>query len=183
MMDDTKNTAPVSQEELQSPQPPADRPILASGEKAFTVTLLVIGLIAFALALELWFRMSEPRIASAAALPLFVSGLWVVLALSAVIENRKLTSPLSGLKAWKEKLWKGLQFALPMEVVVMLGAIAAYCVTLVAGLSFYISTPIFLFATMCYLTRKAFVKNLLWTALIMAFIVLVFRMLFGVVFP
>lgn len=182
MMDERKPT-PTAQEESPATPTQEKRPILASGEKAFTVTLLVLGLIAFGLALELWLRMSEPRISSAAALPMFVSGLWVVLALSAVIENRKLTSPLSGVKAWREKLWKGLQFALPMDVVVMLGAIVAYCITLVAGLSFYVSTPVFLFATMCYLTRKSFLKNLLWTALIMAFIVLVFRMLFGVVFP
>ena len=54
---------------------------------------------------------------------------------------------------------------------------------LVLGINFYISTGLFLYATMCYLLRKDFLKNILWTALVMAFIVVVFRMLFGVVFP
>ena len=159
------------------------KPVLESGEKVFSLVLLIVGLIALGLALELWSRMSEPKIASAAALPLFVSILWVVMALLTVLENIKLKSPLSGIKSWSEKAWKGLQYAFPMDVLVMLVAIVAYCVALVLGINFYISTSLFLYVTMCYLLRKDFLKNILWTALVMAFIVVVFRMLFGVVFP
>lgn len=159
------------------------KPVLEAGEKVFSLALLVVGLIALGLSLELWSRMSEPKIASAAALPLFVSILWVLMALITVLENIKLKSPLSGIKNLGEKAWKGLQYAFPMDVLVMLLAIVAYCVALVIGVNFYVSTSIFLYGTMCYLLRKGFLKNILWTALVMAFIVLVFRMLFGVVFP
>ena len=67
---------------------------LEAGEKVFAIVLLVLGLIAFALAMELWGRMKEPKIASAAAVPVFVSGLWSLMALLTVIENIKLTTPL-----------------------------------------------------------------------------------------
>ena len=155
---------------------------LAPGEKVFAVVLLATGLAALGLALELWFRMSAPRISSAAAMPLFVSALWSLMALLNVIENFKLKTPLSGKKG-AEKVWEGLRYAMPKDVVVMLVAVLAYCVALLMGLSFYIATSLFLYGTMCYLTRKNYLKNVLWTALVMAFIVVVFRMLFSVVFP
>jgi len=163
--------------------PKEDKPVLEPGEKAFAVVLLLFGLAAFGLSLELWFRMSEPRVSSAAALPLFASGVWVILALVTMLQDFKLSSPLSALKDRGEKIRKGLSFAFPPDVLVILGAVLAYCVLLAVGLSFYIATPLFLYASMCYLTKKDFVKNILWTALVMAFIVVVFRMLFNVVFP
>lgn len=174
-----QNRAPES----VSPLGEERRPVLAAGEKVFAVVLLLAGLGAFGLALELWTRMSEPRIASAAALPLFVSGLWVIMALLTVIENFRLDTPLTGVSAWKEKLRAGLRYAMPKEVAVMLLAILAYCVLLLAGVSFYIATPLFLYGSMCYLMRKNYLKNILWTAVVMAFIVVVFRMLFSVIFP
>ncbi len=159
---------------------------LEAGEKVFSFILLIIGVIALKLSVDLWFSISlrrGPRIASAAAVPVFVSGLWVILALWTVIENFKLTTPLSNVKGFGTKFIKAIQYALPLNVVIMLVAIVAYCVALVEGVSFYIATPAFLYFSMCYLTRKDYLKNILWTACVMAFIVLVFRMLFSVVFP
>ena len=156
---------------------------LEAGEKVFAIVLLILGLIAFALAMELWGRMKEPKIASAAAVPVFVSGLWSLMALLTVIENFRLTTPLSAMRNGAEKVRAAFDYALPMNVIVMIGMILAYCVMLVLGISFYIATPLFLYGSMCFLTRKDYVKNVLWTAIVMAFIILVFRMLFSVVFP
>lgn len=164
-------------------QPREEKAVLAPGERVFSVVLLIVGLVAFGLALELWLRMSEPRISSAGALPLFASGVWVILAFITMLQNFKLTSPLSALPDMKEKIKKGLEYAFPIEVLVMLGAILVYCILLAVGLSFYVATPLFLYATICYLTKKDFLKNILWTAIVMAFAILVFRMMFGVVFP
>lgn len=169
--------------ESAPPQEEKHIPILAAGEKVFSVVLLLAGLGAFCLAMELWMRMSEPKIASAAALPLFVSGLWVIMALLAVIENFKLDTPLTGISDWKEKILAGLRYVLPKEVLVVFLAILVYCALLLAGVSFYIATPLFLYGSMCYLMRKDYLKNIIWTAIVMAFIVVVFRMLFSVIFP
>lgn len=157
--------------------------VLEPGEKVFAVVLLVLGMAAFLLALELWFRMSEPRIASAAAMPLFVSGLWCVMALLTVIENFKSASRISSMTDRQKKLLAGLGYAIPREVAVIILAIMAYCILLLAGVSFYITTTLFLYGSMCYLTRKDYLKNILWTAIVMAFIIIVFRLLFSVVFP
>lgn len=92
-MDEKSKDTPDTAEPERPQQPREEKPVLEAGEKAFTIVLLAMGLLAFGLALGLWLRMDEPRIASAGALPLFVTGLWVVLAFLSVIENRKLTSP------------------------------------------------------------------------------------------
>jgi hypothetical protein len=181
MEQDNRNITEKKQPDSGTPQ--KEKPVLAPGEKVFSVVLFVLGLVALGMALELWMRMSEPRIASAGALPLFVSGVWVVLAFLTVLENFKLTSPLSALKDKKEKIKQGLAYALPIDVLVILAAVLVYCILLFVGVSFYIATPLFLYGSMCYLMKKDYLKNILWTALVMAFIVLVFRMLFGVVFP
>ena len=159
---------------------------LEAGEKVFSFIVLIFGVIALKLSVDLWFSISlrrGPRIASAAAVPVFVSALWVIMSLWTVIENFKLTTPLSKIQGMGEKIIKALAYALPLNVIIMLALIVAYCVALVEGISFYIATPAFLYISMCYLTRKDYVKNILWTAIVMAFIVLVFRVLFSVVFP
>ncbi len=159
---------------------------LEAGEKFFSFILLIVGVVALKLSVDLWFSISlrrGPRIASAAAVPVFVSALWVIMALWTVIENFKLTTPLSKIKGTWGKITKAIAYALPLNVVVMLALIVGYCVALVEGISFYIATPAFLYISMCYLMRKDYVKNILWTGIVMAFIVLVFRMLFSVVFP
>ena len=159
---------------------------LEAGEKVFSFILLIVGVIALKLSGDLWFSISlrrGPRIASAAAVPVFVSALWVLMSLWTVIENFKLTTPLSKVKGVGEKIMKALAYALPLNVIIMLALIVAYCVALVEGVSFYIATPAFLYISMCYLMRKDYLKNILWTGIVMAFIVLVFRMLFSVVFP
>ena len=158
-------------------QPKAD---LQAGEKVFTIILCIIGALAFWQAAELWMKMSEPRIASAAALPLFVSGVWTLLSLTIVLENIKKTTPLTG-KTQKGKL--AVAYIFPRVVVIMIAAVLAYCIALLLGVSFYIVTPIFLWGTMTYLSKGNYVKNILWTAICMAFIYVVFRLVFSVVLP
>ena len=182
-MADPKEKSTPASEDVNSEMIVHKEHPLESGEKVFAIILLIVGIAAFAMALELWLRMPEPRIASAAAMPVFVSGLWVLMSLLAVIENFKLTTPLSSLSDMSKKLVTGLRYAMPFSVAVMLLGIVAYCVLLLVGISFYIATPLFLYGSMCFLMRKDYVKNILWTAIVMAFIILVFRMLFSVVFP
>ena len=95
---------------------------LEAGEKAFAVILLVLGLIALWLSLDLWFSMNPkrgPRVSSAAAVPVFVSALWSIMALSTVIENFKMTSPLSGTKSLFGKIAAAVRYAMPSNVLVV----------------------------------------------------------------
>ncbi|MBQ7193555.1 MAG: hypothetical protein IJR98_04200 [Synergistaceae bacterium] len=134
------------------------------GEKLFSFILLFIGALALILSVDLWF--GNPRIA---AVPVFVAALWVLMSLWSVVQNFKLTAPLPK--------------AIPLNVIIMIALIAVYSAALLVGVRFYIVTPAFLYISMCCLTRKDFLKNILRTLIVMAFLVLVFRILFSVVFP
>ena len=156
---------------------------LRAGEKAFTYILFLAGVFFFYHSLKIWIRMPVPRTASAAAVPLIMSGLWTILTVTFIVENHFKKTPLSGIKSLREKIWKGLQYAFPKEVLVMLSAVVIYCVLLLAGISFYIVTPLFLYGTMCYMMRRGYLLNIVWTAITMAFALVVFRLLFNVIFP
>ena len=149
---------------------------LKAGEKAFTAALFLLGAAAFWQSLALWFKMNQPAIASAAALPLFASGLWMALCLATLLTSPRRTVPAGGLR-------QALRYTFPYPLPSMLAAIAAYCTALLLHVNFYIATPLFLWGAMCYLTRRDFLKNILWTALIMGFILLIFTMLFHVILP
>lgn len=167
------------QDTAQAPTPQTQ---LRAGEKAFTVGLFLAGVFFFWQALRLWLRMPPPRIASAAALPLLASGLWAALALLRVIESLRKEAPPQKGEPFPQKLRAGMRYAFPRETFVMICAIVAYCALLLCGAGFYVVTPVFLYGSMCYLSRGGYVKNLLWTAIVMAFIVGVFQLLFGMTF-
>ena len=159
-------------------------PVLKAGEKLFTYLLFLAGVFFFCHSLRLWLTMEPPRSASAAALPLGMSILWTILSLTLLAENHFKKTPPGGIKSRRgKKIKDGIRYAFPKEVLVMSGAVVIYCVLMLMGLGFYIATPLFLFGTMSYLTGKLSLWNVLWTAVIMVFTVLVFRILFGVVFP
>ncbi|MCL1976005.1 MAG: hypothetical protein FWG61_07605 [Firmicutes bacterium] len=148
------------------------------GERVFTAALFLLGVAAFWQSLLLWFRVSPPALAlaSAAALPMFMSLLWLALCFMNffTITGKKL--PAAG-------IWQSFQYMLPYPLPAMIAAIAAYCAALLLQVSFYIATPLFLYACICYLTRRGFFINLLWTSLCIGLIFLVFTMLFRIVLP
>jgi hypothetical protein len=154
---------------------------LRSGEKGFTILLLI--LCAFFLYQSVLLYRHNPGSDSCASLPLGVSILLTVLSLWNVLLNIKKKTPLNGVTAITKKVWGALVYIFPIDIFVMTSFIVLYCVMLRMGIGFYISTPLFLWGSMCYMVRKDYLKNLIWTALCMLFILLVFSELFNVVLP
>ena len=158
------------------------------GEKAFTMTLFLLGMAAFWQSFILWLNVNQPAIASAAALPMFASLLWSALCLVVLLSSPRSspcqTEPDTSLASEAGKgLRRAVGYALPPPLPAMIAAIAAYCAALLLHVNFYIATPLFLWGTMCYLTRRDILKNVFWTACIMGFILLIFTMIFNVVLP
>ena len=151
-----------------------------SGEKGFALVLLVIGLF-FTWQSYLMFR-EEPVASSYGAVPLFCSGIITLLALVILITDRKKRTPGTG-KPLKEALLLAVRHVAGKDVLVMIGLIILYCLALYLGSGFMIATPIFLWVGMTWLSRGNYLKNILWTAICMGFIYLVFKVLFSVVLP
>jgi len=150
------------------------------GEKGFAVFLLLFGGYFFQASVKLY--LENPKPSSYGAVPLFVSSLIVLFSLAILINDRKKTSETKGLPAGK-KILTTLAYIFPKDILIMMGLILAYCTALYQGVGFIVSTSLFLWVGICYLLRKNYVKNVLWTACCMAFILVVFRYLFSVVLP
>jgi len=150
------------------------------GEKGFAFFLLIFGGIFFYQSILMYQK--EPGASSYAAVPLFVSGLIVIFSIAIIISDWKKASQNHGL-SFGGVLKQTMKYMLPTDVLVTFALILLYCAALYLGLGFVYATPVFLWISMSYLMRKNYVKNLLWTGLCMAFILLVFSYMFSVVLP
>ena len=164
-------------------QPPKANNLLQPGEKGFQIILFAFGAIAFALSCMLWNKVSAPKVSSAAALPLFVSGLWVVLTFIDIVLNLRSKSRVGSVKGIWSTCSQAIGYAKPKQTFIMICAVIVYCIMLYFKFDFYIATGLFLYTTMCYLTKKNYLKNIIWTSIVLLFVYVVFGLLFGVVFP
>ncbi len=150
------------------------------GEKGFAVFWLLIGLF-FTWQSILLYRQS-PGASSYGAVPLFCSVLIDLFAVIIIVTDRNKKSPNSG-QPIITAVKNAVSFLAAHDVVVITAMVVLYCVALYMGAGFMLATPVFLWTGMTYLSRGNMLKNLIWTALCMLFIYLVFRILFSVVLP
>jgi hypothetical protein len=157
-----------------------DNSALQPGEKGFTLFLLLVGLF---FTWQSWLLYcKDPGASSYGAVPLACSSLIVLFALATIFVDRKKKTPVSGLSLWNT-VKEVFVSVFPQDMFVILCMVLAYSVGLYVKLGFMIITPIFLWCGMTYLSRGNYLKNLLWTALCMGFIYVVFKLLFSVVLP
>lgn len=150
------------------------------GEKVFPVLLLMLGIF---VTKEAWGMYSRaPELSGYGTIPLFCGMMMVVLSAIIIITNFFRKSELTGM-TMEDKAIAVIKHLFSADVLVMLVMIAAYCVLLANGVPFIVSSPIFLWAAMTYLERGNFVKNIFFTAIVMGFIILVFKVGFHVVLP
>lgn len=150
------------------------------GEKGFAVILLAFG------AIVLWqgilMFQKTPKLSSYGAMPLILGIMLTLCSTIIIVQNFNRKSEIAG-RPLSEKVSKTLGHLLKQDVLVMILLLIAYSVALFAGLRFVYSTPIYLWVTISYLTRKNYAKNILYTAIVMAFIMVVFKILFRIILP
>ena len=159
---------------------PDQAPEFQPGEKGFAVFLLLVGL--FFTWQSVLLYQKAPGASGSGAVPLFCSVVIDLLAIAILITDRKKQSVSSG-QPFSAAVKNAVAYLANRDVVVMILLILAYCAALYLDVGFMIATPVFLWVGMSYLSRKNYLKNVLWTALCMLFIYLVFRVLFSVVLP
>lgn len=150
------------------------------GEKGFAIFLFLFGL--FFTYQSFLMYIAKPGASSHAAVPLFVSILIVIFSTLIFIFDFKKDSTNDGIP-FSKKIEKTLYYMLPKDVLVIIVLILLYCIALMFNFGFYLITPLFLWAAMSYLMNKNYVKNILWTALNLLFIYIVFSFVFNVVLP
>ena len=150
------------------------------GEKGFPVFLFLVGAF-FAYQAFLMYQ-KAPGASSYAAVPLFVSLLIMIFSGLIIVFDMKSDSANSNVP-FLQKITQSLTYMFPKDVMIMMLLILSYCIALLFNVGFYIITPVFLWLSMCYLMRKHFIKNILWTGLSLIFIFAVFSFAFKVVLP
>lgn len=178
------------------PSPPsAQKELFQSGEKGFAVFWLLFGLYFFYQSILLY--RDHPGLSSSGAIPLFVTGVIVVCALAILVIDRRQPTHASLLPP-AGKARATLRYMFPADVSFMLAAIFCYCLALYFRLGFYPATALFLWVSMTFFMRGKYreggqfqgrvfasiaLRNVLWTALSLAFVLVVFTFLFRVVLP
>lgn len=150
------------------------------GEKGFAFFILLLGLGMGYKSIGLY--QNNPGASSPGAMPLFISGLLIVFSTILLIQNWKAVGENSR-KSLHEQMVNTIKHLGNIDVFVMVLLLTSYGAALYLNVGFIIATPFFLWVAMSYLARGGYVKNILWTAILMIFIMLVFRVLFSIVLP
>lgn len=151
------------------------------GEMGFSVIILCVGIGALIESVKMFLK--DPVPSSYGSLPLFLSAVIVVFMLKVIlIEDRKTGSENDNL-SFKEKAKAVVNHAFTKDILIVFFMLVCYCIMLLFNLGFNISTTIFLFVSMCYLMGGKYVKNIIFTLIIMAFILILFKTIFQVILP
>ena len=151
------------------------------GEKGFSIILLIIGILALLESIKMF--MKEPTSSSFGALPLFLSSVMVIFALKIILFEYRKSGSENKRANFKELFNSTIKYIFPKDIVVVFFLLILYCLFLVFGLGFEISSTIFLIAAMTYLMRGHILKNVIYTGISMAFILVVFKTIFQVILP
>ena len=152
-----------------------------SGERGFSIILLIVGVLALIESIRMF--MKEPTSSSFGALPLFLSSVMVIFMLKIILFEDRKSEPENKTSSFKELFNSTINYIFPKDIVVMFFLLILYCVLLAFGLGFEISSTIFLIIAMTYLMRGQVFKNVIYTGLSMAFILVVFKTIFQVILP
>lgn len=150
------------------------------GERVFNLVLLALGIY---ITIESWKMYREsPSLSGYGTVPLICGILLTVLSAYALVRAFMAPGGIAGL-SFRRKTMAVVRHLFSIDVLVTLLLIIAYCVSMAAGAPFVIATPVFLWISMTYLRRGAYLRNVLYTALVFAFVYLIFHVGFNVVLP
>jgi len=150
------------------------------GEKGFAVVLLFFG--GGVLWQAILMFQKDPQISSYGAMPLFLGMLLILFSIIIIVGNFKRGSEIAG-SPLSEKFSRIAEHVCPRDVNVMILLLIAYSVALFINLRFIYATPVYLWLSISYLTGKNYVRNILYTAIIMTFILLIFKIVFKIILP
>lgn len=154
---------------------------LQSGEKVFTFIMFVFCAFMFYQSYLLWNQ--NQGLSGPATFPMITSGFPMLLLFFSIISNIRKRTPVSGAKALGEKTKIVIEYLFSRNVTIAFVFIVSYCLLLSFGVPFYVTTSLFLWGLMTLLYKGNYVKNLIWTAMCIAFIFVVFGLGFGVIMP
>lgn len=151
------------------------------GEIVFLFILLGIG--AGALIESINMYMDDPTPSSYGAMPLFLSSIIVLFMIKIIFFESNKTVSESENFVLEEKFKIVVKYVFTKDILVVLLMLIGYCLLLVLGIGFELATPIFLFISMSYLMNGKYLQSLIFTVVVMVFILIIFNTIFQVILP
>ncbi len=151
------------------------------GEKGFSIIILVIGILFLIESIRMF--MEEPTSSSYGALPLFLSVSIVILMLKIILVEYRNKGTNKEKVSLMDSITSVKNYVFTKDIVFQFIFVAAYCILLILGLGFEISSSLFLLVSMTYLMRGQLLKNSAYTLITMFFILIVFKTVFQVILP
>jgi hypothetical protein len=153
---------------------------LKPGAKLVPVATLFVGLLSLPEAIKL--LKSDSALNGSGFFPVLICAVIMLLSIVEIIKESKQRSE-SADRPLKERIVAAIRYLLPRDVLFMIVLVILYCVALGLGAGFAISTTVFLLASMMFYIRNKLLKNVVYTAVIMVAVIVVFKMVFSVVLP
>jgi len=153
---------------------------LKPGERGFSIFLAIFGLFALYESIKLFQK--DPRWISFGAFPLILSILLIVFSVHVFWSDRKKKTETDEASVDK-KILKTLDYLFPKTVTILLILMILYCLALYFELGFELSSTVFLLVALCFFRKNQYIKNVLYTVLTMAFILLIFKLGFRILLP
>lgn len=150
------------------------------GEKVFTLILFIVGALFTKGSWSMY--KADPTLQGYGTVPLFCGIMIMVFSAFILLRSLRTKSEVAGL-SFKEKAAELRKHLFAGDVIITLLIILAYCALLAFNVPFIIASPLFLWGAMTYLRRGGWIKNIIYTAIIMVFVILVFNVGFSVVLP
>ncbi len=141
------------------------------GEKGFSLIMLVIGILFLIESIRMF--MEEPTASSYGALPLFLSCSIVILMLKIILVEYRNNGRDKEKVSLKDSIISVKNYVFTKDIVLEFIFMIVYCILLILGLGFEISSSLFLLVSMTYLMRGQLLKNSIYTLITMAFILIV----------
>ena len=157
-----------------------EKKVLATGARGFSLFLLAFGV--FFLYHSLKLQKKSPGPTGPAVFPIFLSVSLIILVIVDFLKALKKPVKNAGVPLG-QKVRETLQYLFPTRSTVFIAISILYYVLLVLGVPFLVASALFLMGTMCYLIRKSVLKNLLYTAVLLGAIYLIFTMVFKITLP
>lgn len=165
-----RETSPPSEEHGLSEYVPET--IRKPGEIGFSCLWILLGILGWYFALEI----TSETYSSPSVFPKIASTIIIVCGLISLLKAIKRAPPAPG----GDNVF---QYLLPKDVLVILSLLLVYCIVL-PHLHFIASSYLFMVIGMIYLHRgKSIVRSLIYSAIALLLLVLVFRYLFLVILP
>lgn len=151
------------------------------GERLFSVCMLVFSVWLLAQSISMF--KDSPNLTSYGAMPLVISIIMTACMVFVVFfEDRGRASENDG-GTLAEKLVNALRYAVPKDVAVFTLMVIGYIAAVLLGVSFLVSSGIFLLAAITYLMpkdRKTMIGNVIFAGILLLLLFMVFQLIFKV---